>query len=87
MIAKGDVKMTSDGDILETDMLTLHFRDLPPGVKPTPGMIQSGGVQLVKIYCDGAVHALSFEVDKEGNRYARKLTAANAVSDLLKDYS
>ena len=87
MIAKGDVKMTSDGDILETDMLTLFFRDLPPGEKPAPGMIQSGGVQLTRIHCDGTVRAVSYKNDRNGRQNIRKLQAAHAVSDLLKDES
>ncbi|MBE6377900.1 MAG: hypothetical protein E7051_03660 [Lentisphaerae bacterium] len=86
IIATGKVLMLKDKDELKTDILTLFFRDLPPGVKPTPGMIQSGGAQLVKILCDGSVTATSFN-KKEGKLLARTLKAANAMSDLLSDYS
>ena len=86
MIAKGDVVMHSGKDELHTDMLTLLFRDLPPGVKPSPGMIQSGGVQLTRIFCDGRVKALS-HTTYDGMPSQRVLKAGNAMSDLLKDYS
>ena len=110
MIASGKVFMTSKEDELHTDILTLFFRDLPPGMKPSPGMFQSGGVQLTKILCDGAVLAISKEKPKDpkpadgkpadgkpadskpadGKPAAvntRTLKAANAMSDLLADYS
>ena len=83
IIAAGHVFMSSKGDDLTTDLLTLFFRDLPPGVKPSPGMFQSGGVQLIKILCDGAVVANT--VEKDGS--TRRLKAAHAMSDLLRDYS
>jgi lipopolysaccharide export system protein LptA len=86
IIATGKVLMLKDKDELKTDILTLFFRDLPPGVKPTPGMIQSGGAQLIKILCDGSVTATSYN-QKEGKLLARTLKAANAMSDLLADYS
>lgn len=86
MIAKGNVVMISGSDELKTAMLTLFFRDLPLGAKPSPGMIQSGGVQLVKIKCDGSVQATSPTV-QDGVKTARILKSANAMSDLLKDYS
>ena len=86
MIANGEVVMVSGKDELHTDMLTLQFRELPPGVKPSPGMIQSGGVQLTKIFCDGSVKALSHTTyDRMPSQ--RILKAGNAMSDLLKDYS
>ncbi|MBE6358998.1 MAG: hypothetical protein E7057_07125 [Lentisphaerae bacterium] len=86
IVAKSRVRMISKGDTLNTDMLTLFFRDLPPGMKPSPGMIQSGGVQLIKILCDGNVRAVS--ANKEDDKQPpRVLRAAHAMSDLLKDYS
>lgn len=87
LIATGNVSMISDNkDELKTDILTLFFRDLPPGEKPSPGIIQSGGVQLTKILCDGNVLAKSFN-QRDGKILTRTLTAANAKSDLLADYS
>ena len=87
IIATGKVIMISDNkDELETDILTLFFRDLPPGEKPSPGIIQSGGVQLIKILCDGNVLAKSFN-QRNGKSFTRTLSASNAKSDLLADYS
>ncbi|MBE6356265.1 MAG: hypothetical protein E7058_04030 [Lentisphaerae bacterium] len=86
LMAMGDVYMVSRGDEIQTDLLTLLFRDLPEGAKPSPGMIQSGGVQLIKILCDGSVTATSPTV-ANGQKTLRKLKAANGMSDLLKDYS
>ncbi len=87
LIATGNVIMISDNkDELKTDILTLFFRDLPPGEKPSPGIIQSGGVQLTKILCDGNVLAKSFN-QRDGKILTRTLAAANAKSDLLADYS
>ncbi|MBQ9804157.1 MAG: hypothetical protein IJW35_04860 [Lentisphaeria bacterium] len=83
IVAAGRVFMKSKKDDISTDLLTLFFRDLPPGVKPSPGMFQSGGVQLTEILCDGAVVANS--VEKDGS--VRSLKAAHAKSDLLRDYS
>ncbi|MBO7327923.1 MAG: hypothetical protein J6W00_04035 [Lentisphaeria bacterium] len=86
IIATGKVVMISDKDVLKTDILTLFFRDLPPGEKPSPGIIQSGGVQLTKILCDGSVSATSFN-QRNGKTLTRTLSASNAKSDLLADYS
>ena len=86
IIASGHVEMISRGDKLNTDILTLYFRDLPPGEQPSPGMIQSGGVQLIRIHCDGSVVATG-EVEQDGRTLPRILRAANAMSDLLKDYT
>lgn len=86
IVAHEKVVMISDKDILKTDLLTLFFRDLPPGAKPSPGMIQAGGAQLIKILCDGSVVATSFN-KREGKVQKRTLTSANAMSDLLADYS
>ncbi|MBR2345670.1 MAG: hypothetical protein IKA71_07815 [Lentisphaeria bacterium] len=81
-IASGHVIMINKLDELHTDLMTLFFRELPADVKPTPGMFQSGGTQLIKIICDGSVHAFSNEKDVR-----RMLKAEHAMSDLLKDYS
>ncbi|MBE6376383.1 MAG: hypothetical protein E7050_07950 [Lentisphaerae bacterium] len=86
MVAKDNVTMISGSDELKTDMLTFFFRDLPPGEKPSPGMIQSGGVQLVKIKCDGSVQASS-QTEQDGVKITRVLKSTNAMSDLIKDYS
>ena len=86
MIAAGKVEMISGKDKLNTDILTLLFRELPEGVKPSAGMVQSGGVQLIKIFCDGSVKAISAS-DKKGKTSVRTLQADNAMSDLLADYS
>jgi lipopolysaccharide export system protein LptA len=86
MVALGNVVMISENDELKTDMLSLFFRDLPKGAKPSPGMIQSGGVQLTKILCDGSVQATSVEM-KDGKKEVRVLKAANAKSDLIANYS
>ncbi len=86
IVASGNVEMLANGDKLNTDILTLHFRDLPPGEKPSPGMIQSGGVQLIRINCDGSVVATS-QVEQDGQIMPRVLRAANAMSDLLRDYT
>ena len=86
IIASGHVEMVSKGDKLNTDILTLFFRELPPGEQPSPGMIQSGGVQLIRIHCDGSVTATS-QVEQDGQVLPRILRAANAMSDLLRDYS
>lgn len=86
LMASGNVQMFSKGDEVRTDLLTLLFRDLPEGAKPSPGMIQSGGVQLIKILCDGSVTATS-PTTIDGKTSRRILKAANGMSDLLKDYS
>ncbi len=82
MIAAGKVFMKNGNDDIKTELMTLFFRDLPPGAKPSPGMLQSGGVQLVKILCDGSVVAASAAENGK-----RTLKADHAMSDLLKDYS
>lgn len=86
IIATKDVVMLSEDNELKTDILTLFFRDLPPGAKPSPGMIQAGGAQLVKILCDGSVLATYFN-NKDGKVTSRTLKSANAMSDLLADYT
>lgn len=40
---------------VDTDLLTLHFRQLPPGAKPETGMFQSSGTELTSILLDGHV--------------------------------
>jgi lipopolysaccharide export system protein LptA len=81
-IANGSVVMVNNQDEMHTDLMTLVFRDLPEGAKPAPGMLQSGGVQLIKILCDGSVHA--FSRDK---KVRRMMKSEHAMSDMLKDYS
>ena len=86
LTAMGGVQMISRGDEIKTELLTLLFRDLPEGAKPSPGMIQSGGVQLIKILCDGSLVAIS-PTKVNGKPSRRILKAANGMNDLLKDYS
>jgi lipopolysaccharide export system protein LptA len=40
---------------VDTDLLTLNFRQLPPGAKPETGMFQSSGTELTSILFDGNV--------------------------------
>ncbi len=82
MIASGNVLMKNGNDNMQTELMTLFFRDLPPGAKPSPGMLQAGGVQLTRIICDGSIVATT--AGKAGKRI---LKARHAMSDLLKDYS
>lgn len=86
MIAVDKVEMISDRDQLNTDKLTLSFQDLPTGAKPSPGMIQSGGVQLAGILCEGSVIATS-EAKQDGRKYQQILKADLARSNLLTDFS
>ena len=85
IIAAGNVLMSNGKDDMSTELMTLFFRDLPPGAKPTPGMFQSGGVQLIKIICDGKVVGIS--KDKSDNKPQHRLYADHGMWDLLKDYS
>ncbi len=82
IIAAGRVFMKNGNDDMQTELMTLFFRDLPADVKPSPGMFQSGGVQLIKIVCDGSVTATS-----SGKTGKKVLKAQHAMSDLLKEYS
>lgn len=85
MIASGRVFMTNSKDEMRTELMTLFFRDLPEGFKPSPGMFQSGGVQLTRIVCDGKVVGVGNAKSAPADR--RILNAEHAMWDLLKDYS
>ena len=85
IIAAGNVFMTNGKDDMSTELMTLFFRDLPPGVKPSPGMFQSGGVQLIKIICDGKVVGIG--KDEVTKKPEHRLYADHGMWDLLKDYS
>lgn len=56
-VMTGNVVMLDPGAELETGRLTMFFSPLPPGMVPEPGMIQSGGVRLTAIECDGGMIA------------------------------
>ena len=96
--AAGKTFMQDAASDLSTDFMTLYFRDLPPGVKPAPGMFQSGGVQLIKITCDGAVvaHSKSEKNRKQnsktlfpdnGKSKGNTLKCRHAISDMLSNRS
>lgn len=85
IVAAGKVVMVSKQDRLSTDLLTLFFRELPPGTPAAPGVLQSGNLQLIQILCDGSVTASSME--EKSNTVSRVLKADHTKNDLLKDYS
>ena len=58
---------------------------MPEGAKPAPGMFQSGGVQLIRIVCDGKVSGVS--KDAPGGPAKHTINAEHAMWDMLKDYS
>jgi len=97
--AAGKTFMQDARSDLATEFMTLYFRDLPPGVKPSPGMFQSGGVQLIKITCDGSVvaHSKSNENKKQNSKTlfpgdaaknkGNTLKCKHAISDMLSNRS
>ena len=85
IIAAGNVLMQSKKDRLATDLLTMFFRELPPGAKAAPGVLQSGNLQLTQILCDGSVAAYS--IPENPNTPSRILKADHAKNDMLKNYS
>ena len=86
VIASGNVIMKDQQSDLSTELMTLNFRELPPGTAVTPGMFTANNVQLTRITCDGKVIASSFPgAGKKENK--RLLKAEHALSDLLKNRS
>ena len=59
IVAAGRTRVTDASGSLDCDKLTLFFDELPPGAKPEPGMLQSGGARLTDILADGHVVAVN----------------------------
>ena len=76
-VASGKVVMTDPGAKLDTERLTTTFVPLPAGAKPEPGILQSGGVRLTAIECDGGVHA-----ERAADAGKTDVAAAEKVNDV-----
>ena len=88
VIASGKVTMKDHQSDLSTELMTLDFKELPPGTSQTPGMFAAGSVQLIRIACDGKVVASSFPgTARTKTVQKRMLKAEHAMSDLLKNRS
>ena len=59
IVTSGRTHITDESGSLDCDKLTLFFDELPPGAKPEPGMLQSGGARLTDILADGHVVAVN----------------------------
>lgn len=96
-VASGNVVMTDPNAVLKTGVLTMHFRELAPGEKPTAGMLQTGGVRLVRVVCDNGVNIVSDNkvnadtgrefFGKTGSKGRKTLQAMRSTTDLLKNIS
>ena len=88
-IASGNVYMKDKESDLATELMTMDFKELPPGSRPEPGMFATNDIQLIRVTCDGKVVANSFPgapaADKKGKK--RTLKAEHAMSDLIKNRS
>lgn len=88
VIASGNVAMKDKQSDLATELMTLDFKELPPGTRSTPGMFASNNVQLIRITCDGKVVAGSFPGTARTDKVKKRLLKAeHAMTDLLKNRS
>ena len=76
-IASGNVVMTDPNASIKTGLLTLFFRELAPGEKPAPGMLQSGGVRLVRAECRDGINAWSNAAQEQTQKAGRNNTASS----------
>lgn len=88
-IASGNVYMKDKESDLSTELMTLDFKELPPGTRPAPGMFATNDIQLIRVICDGKVVARSFPGAPKMNSKSklRTLKAEHAMSDLRKNRS
>ena len=96
VVATEKVHVVDASGTLDCDKLSLFFSELPPGVKPTPGMFQSGGMRLTDILTEGhvvAVNRSSGKSEKAPGVFAGKssgdrvLRADRGQVDLVRDLS
>ena len=83
-IASGNVCMKDQSSDLATELMTLIFKELPPGTRQKPGMFASKDIQLIRIICDGKVVAHSFPgTPGAGDKSKqRTLKTEHAMSDM-----
>lgn len=96
IVAAGNTRIDDASGSLDCDKLTLFFTEMPPGVKPKPGMFQAGGSQLTDILADGHVVAVN-RASKESSKQAgllsgkssgtRKMYADHGRADLTRHLS
>lgn len=86
-IASGNVYMKDKESDLSTELMTLDFKELPPGTKKAPGMFATNDIQLIRVTCDGKVVANSLPGLQKKDVKQRTLKAEHAMSDLLKNRS
>ena len=86
-IASGNVYMKDQESDLATELMTLDFKELPPGTRQTPGMFATNDIQLIRVTCDGKVVANSLPGLQQKKQQQRLLKAEHAMSDLLKNRS
>lgn len=68
---------------LNTEVLTLDFRQLPPGAPVTPGMFQSSGTELTTIHCDGKVRIERLADAPEEKKAAKEPAETSRLAGLL----
>ena len=83
-IASGNVYMKDKSSDLATELMTLLFKELPPGTQQKPGMFATRDIQLTRIICDGKVVANSFPGAPKANApgKTRTLKTEHAMSDM-----
>ena len=93
-VATGNVYMKDPNAELTTGILTMHFRNLAANEKPTPGMLQAGGVRLATVECDNGVKIVSSDVEGDKSMFGsaaskgkRILRAMRSTTDLLTNVS
>ena len=86
-IASGNVHMKDKESDLSTELMTLDFKELPPGTKKAPGMFATNDIQLIRVICDGKVVANTLPGLQKSKNQQRTLKAEHAMSDLLKNRS
>lgn len=89
VIASGNVYMKDKESDLATELMTMDFKELPPGSRPAPGMFATNDIQLIRVTCDGKVVANSLPGTATANKKGKKRTlkAEHAMSDLIKNRS
>ena len=64
IICTGNVHVYDEQGEMNTDKLTLHFREVKPGEKLSASMFQSNNTAVTRVSCDGKVVMVNFGKEK-----------------------